>query len=180
MLTKMDDASIARPGVTDGTRHAVWNDLLDAARMSRYAERMESRYRTLHWTVRFLLLLSASGSVATIVGMIPEGWPGQLPNLAVAVLIAWDFMSDYATKIAVLNSTKRECQDLETEWRRLWLDVDSATADDAAVRERNRELSSRLGRATIPMDVHVKVSEQVNTASTADAYRTMEQRYAAR
>lgn len=176
----MDDESISRHGVTDGTRHAVWNDLLDAARLTRYAERMESRYRTLHWTVRFLLLLSASGSVATILGMIPEGWLRQLPNLAIAVLIAWDFMSDYATKIAVLNSAKRECQDLETEWRQLWLDVDSATADDAAVRERNRELSRRLGRATIPMDVHVKVSEQVNAASTADAYRTMEQRYAAR
>ena len=38
----------------------------------------------------------------------------RIPGLAIAVLVTWDFMSDYGTKIAVLNSAKRECQDLET------------------------------------------------------------------
>ena len=175
----MDHDSISRQAVTNGTRHAVWSEMLDAARMTRYAERMESRYRTLHAAVRFGLLLSATGSVATILDALPGQWQ-VIPNLAITVLVTWDFMSDYGTKIAVLNSAKRECQDLETEWRQLWLDVDSAVCTDSDVRMRNKELSRRLGRATIPMDVQVKVSEKINVASTADAYRVTEDRYATR
>ena len=173
-----EGASLRR--VTEATRHAVWDEMLDAARMTRYAESMESRYRTLHWIVRFSLLLSASGSAATILGMLPDGWPRLLPNLAIAFLVAWDFMSGYATKIAVLNSAKRECQDLETEWRELWLDVDSPAATDAEVRERNKELSRRLARATSPMDVEVRVHQKINVASTADAYTVTAARHGAR
>ena len=175
----MDDERTARQAVTEGTRHAVWSEMLDAARMTRYAEKMESRFRNRHSAVRFGLLLSATGSVATILNMLPEQWQ-MIPNLGIAVLVTWDFMSDYGTKIAVLNSARRECQDLETEWRQLWLDVDSATVTDSDIRERNKELSRRLGRATIPMDVHVKVSEKINVATTADAYRVTEDRYATR
>ena len=122
---------------------------------------------------------SATGSVATILDALPGRWQ-VIPSLAITVLVTWDFMSDYGTKIAVLNSAKRECQDLETEWRQLWLDVDSAVCTDSDVRMRNKELSRRLGRATIPMDVQVKVSEKINVASTADAYRVTEDRYATR
>ena len=104
----------------------------------------------------------------------------RIPGLAIAVLVTWDFMSDYGTKIAVLNSAKRECQDLETEWRQLWLDVDSTAVTDSNIRERNKELSRRLGRATIPMDVQVKVSEKINVATTADACKVTEDRYATR
>ena len=70
----MDDERIARQAVTDGTRHAVWSEMLDAARMTRYAEKMESRFRALHAAGRFGLLLSATGSVATILNMLPEQW----------------------------------------------------------------------------------------------------------
>lgn len=173
-----EGASLRR--VTEATRNAVWDEMLEAARMTRYAESMESRYRTRHWIVRFSLLLSASASAATILGMLPDGWPRLLPNLAIAVLVAWDFMSGYATKIAVLNSAKRECQDLETEWRELWLDVDSPAATDAEVRERNKELSRRLARTTSPMDVEVRVNQKINVASTADAYTVTAARYGAR
>ena len=99
----MDDERIAQQAVTDATRHAVWSEMLDAARMTRYAEKMESRFRSLHTAVRFGLLLSATGSVATILDMLPGQWR-MAPNLAIAVLVTWDFMSDYGTKIAVLNS----------------------------------------------------------------------------
>ena len=160
-------------------RHAVWDDMLDAARMARYAESMESHYRTCHTVVRFGLLLSASGSVAAFLNALPHG--SQLYfSVAVSVLVAWDFMSDYANKIAVLGSTKRECQELETEWRDLWLDVDSPESTDLDVQRRNRELSRRLGRATIPMDVQVKVDAKKNEICTRDAYKVTEARYVTR
>ena len=115
--------SVEEDTVTEATRRVVWNDLLDVARVTRYAEAMGSRYRLLHHSIRFGLLLAASGSMATFLDVLPNQWRVVF-DLAIAVLIVADFMLDGATKIAVLTSTKRECDVLGTEWRELWLDVD--------------------------------------------------------
>ena len=173
----MSDENISRHAVTSGTRHAVWNDMLDAARQSRYAEKMESRYRMRHLSVRFGLLLSATASVTALKDLLPEGWR-MLPELAIATLIIFDFLMDYATKIAALNSAQRECQALENDWRELWQDVDSPHSAETDIRKRNKELLARLDRAVAPMDVHVKVNEKINIATTADAYRVTRDRYA--
>ena len=109
--------------------------------------------------------------------MLPEGWR-MLPELALTILIIFDFLMDYATKIAALNSARRECQVLENDWRDLWQDVDSEHAADADIRKRNTELLGRLDRAVAPMDLLVKVNDKINVATTADAYRVMTARYA--
>ena len=175
----MSDENIAQQAVTSGTRHAVWNDMLDASRMSRYAEKTESRYRMRHLSVRFGLLLSATASVTALKDMLPDGWR-MLPELAIATLIIFDFLMDYATKIAALNSARRECQSLENDWRDLWQDVDSEHSTDADIRKRNKELLARLDRAVAPMDLLVKVNEKINVATTADAYNVTRDRYATR
>ena len=52
------------------------------------------------------LLVAASGSMATFLDAIGGQW-GIGFGLAIAALIAADFMFDYATKIAVLSSHAR-------------------------------------------------------------------------
>ena len=99
-------------------------------------------------------------------------------GLAIAALIAADFMLDYATKIAVLSSTKRECNVLEAEWRELWLDVDSPESTDAEIRRRNRELVRQFERATSPMDEQVRVSNRTNVRCTRAAFEVTQEQYA--
>ena len=163
--------------VTEATRRAVWNDLLDVSRVARYAESMGSQYRVRHLFIRLGLLVAASGSMATLLDAIGGQWRiGS--GLAIAVLIAADFMLDYATKIAVLSSTKRECNVLEAEWRELWLDVDSPESTDAEIRRRNRELVRQFERATSPMDEQVRVSHRTNERCTRAAFTITGERYA--
>ncbi len=164
--------------VTEATRRAVWNDLLDVSRVARYAEAMGSQYRVRHLFIRLGLLVAASGSMATFLDAIGGHWRIGF-GLAIAVLIAVDFMLDYATKIAVLNSTKRECNVLETEWRELWLDVDSPESTDAGIRCRNRELLRHFERATAPMDEQVPVSNRTNVLCTRAAFKVTGEQHAA-
>ncbi len=171
------DENAAQQPVTSSTRHAVWNEMLDAARLSRYAERMESRYRAAQLLMRSGLLLSATASVATLLEALPDAWH-VFWNVAIAILIIWDFVMDYATKIAVLNAARRECQLLENDWHDLWQNVDAEGSTDGDIRRQNSDLARRLHRAVAPMDVHVKVSEKINKATTADAYKVTEARYA--
>ena len=45
---------------TDATRNAVWQEMLDTARLVRYYDRMTSRRQRCHYGVRLVLLASAS------------------------------------------------------------------------------------------------------------------------
>jgi hypothetical protein len=163
--------------VTEATRRAVWNDLLDVSRVARYAEAMGSQYRVRHLFIRLGLLVAASGSMATFLDEIEGYWRIGFA-LAIAALIAADFMLDYATKIAVLSSTKRECNVLETEWRELWLDVDSPGSTDADIRRRSRELLRQFERATSAMDAQVRVGNRTNVRCTRAAFRVTGEQYA--
>ena len=87
-------------------------------------------------------------------------------------------MLDHATKIAVLSSTKRECNILEAEGRELWLDVDSPESTDAEIRRRNRALGRQFERATSPMDEQVRVSNRTNVRCTTAAFKVTGEQYA--
>lgn len=71
--------------VTEATRRAVWNDLLDVSRVARYAEAMGSQYRVRHLSIHFGLLVAASGSMATFstrlraTGESASVWPSPPP-----------------------------------------------------------------------------------------------------
>ena len=99
-------------------------------------------------------------------------------GLAIAALIAADFMLDYATKIAVLSSTKRECNVLEAEWRELWLTwtrpsprtprFGAATGSSAG---------SSSGRPR-PWTNSVRVSNRTNVRCTRAAFEVTKEQYA--
>ena len=160
------------------TREAVWSGMLDAARNTRYADLMETHYRRLHLGVRFLLLLSATASATEFLDVyLVDRW-AQVPELLFAGLIIWDFVMDYATKIAVLNSAKRACGAIEVGWRELWQDSETGEVPVSEIRLRNRALHERMMQATAAMDTVVGTDAKKNQISTTDAYKVMEDSYA--
>lgn len=91
---------------TPQTRNAVWQELLDTARLVQYYEALSHRYRRYHWAVRFVLLLSASSGIVALLDLLPEPMlqPVQLTaGGLIALTVVWDCVSDYARKAAVLS-----------------------------------------------------------------------------
>ena len=162
--------------VTEPVRRIVWIDMLDVSRVTRYAEAMGTKYRRRHLVSRIILFVAASGSVATVVTTLPDVWRAVC-GIAIAVVVVAEYMLDYATKIAALDSVKRECQALESDWRELWLDVDAPDSADAVIRRRNTELVRRFERVTVPMDTQVPVNQKVNVQSAESAYKVAGNQY---
>ena len=122
--------------VSDQTRNEVWQNLLDVSRLVRYYDALSAVHRRNHAIIRFVLLAAAAGGIASLLDLLPP-----IAQLAasgfIALVVAWDFASDYARKAAVLHTISLECGLLEIEWRDLWNDANNPDASDDEVRERN-------------------------------------------
>ena len=166
-------------GATDATRNAVWQEMLDTARLVRYYERMASRQYRQHLAVRLVLLASATAGVAAATNALPKII--QVGSAAVvAILVAWDFLADYANKAAVLGSIRRECSEMEVELAALWGEIQADSIDDDDARRTLAELARRVTRATdCAGSAHVPTDEQLNVRCEEAAYKAMAGRYAA-
>ena len=166
-------------GVTDATRNAVWQEMLDTARLVRYYERMASRQHRQHLGVRLVLLASATAGVAAATNALPEAVQ-VASGAVVAILVAWDFLADYANKAAVLGSIRRECGEVEVELAALWGEIQADSIDDDDARRTLAELARRVTRATdCAGSAHVPTDEQLNVRCEEAAYKAMAGRYAA-
>lgn len=163
---------------TDGTRNDVWQAILDAARLVRYYEALADRHRRRHQAVRFMLLIAAAAGVATVLDLLPD--LGQaLAGGLVAVLVAWDFVADYAKKAALLHTISLECSALESDWRELWHEVNDWKADDAAIRDAMRALNRRTLEATGRAGTaDIREDERLNQKCAESAYKVVADRYA--
>ena len=166
-------------GATDATRNAVWQEMLDTARLVRYYERMFSRQHRRHLAVRLVLLASATAGVAAATNALPEAIQ-VASGAGVAILVAWDFLVDYANKAAVLGSIRRECSAVEVELAALWGEIQADSIDDDEARRRLAELARRVSRATnLAGSAHISTNERLNATCEEAAYKAMEGRYAA-
>ena len=165
--------------VSDQTRNAVWQDLLDAARLVRYYDALSDRYRRNHAVVRFLLLAAAAGGIAALLDLLPA-IAQLIAGGLVALLVAWDFVSDYARKAAVLHAIGLECGELENEWRELWAEVNDSEADEAEARRRSRQLARKLLNATGWAGyADIPENRRLNEECEKAAHRVVADRYAA-
>ena len=166
-------------GATDATRNAVWQEMLDTARLVRYYERMASRQHRQHLAVRLVLLASATAGVAAATNALPEVIQ-VASGAVVAILVAWDFLADYANKAAVLGSIRRECSAVEVELAALWGEIQADSIDDDEARRTLAELARRVSRATnLAGSAHISTNERLNAKCEETAYKAMEGRYAA-
>ena len=165
--------------VTDQVRSIVWQEYLDAARLVRYYEALSDKYRRNHFIVRFLLLAAAASGIAALLEILPA--IAQLIATAfVALIVVWDFVSDYARKAAILHAISTECSELETEWQELWTEINEDEIGTAEVLWKNRRLSRRIFGVTSWAGVaDIRENQKLNEKCAESAYKIMVDRYAA-
>ena len=164
--------------VTDQMRSLVWQEYLDAARLVRYYEALSDKYRRNYLVVRFLLLAAAASGIAALLELLPAIAQSFAAGL-VALIVAWDFVSDYAKKAAVLHTISIECSQLESEWQQLWAEIDEDVLSTAEVLQRNDRLSRRiLGVTSWAGLADIREDQRLNEKCAESAYRVMVDRYA--
>ena len=165
--------------VPDQVRSIVWQAYLDVARLVRYYEALSDKYRRNHFMVRFLLLAAAASGIAALLELLPA--IAQLFATAlVALIVPWDFVSDYARKAAVLHAISIECSELESEWQELWTRVNEDEMSTVAVLHENNRLSRRILGVTSRAGVaDIREDQKLNEKCAESAYRVMVERYAA-
>ena len=164
--------------VTDATRNAVWQEMLDTARLVRYYDRMTSSRQRCHYGVRLVLLASASAGILALIEALPE----QVRIYCVAaigVLVVIDLLSDFANKAAVLSFIRSECNEAGDELDALWGELQSDSINDDEARRRLKDLKHRMTRATNRVEHHnIPTNERLNAKCEEVAFKIMANQYA--
>ena len=164
--------------VTDSTRNAIWQEMLDTARLVRYYDVMASRQQRRYHSIRLVLLASATTGIAAAMEVLPELFRVG-SGAAVGVLVAWDFLADYANKAATLGSVRRDCNEVEVELAALWGEIQADSIDDADARRRLTDLGRRITRATDRAgSAHIPTNDRLNTRCEEAAFKAMGDQYA--
>lgn len=164
--------------VTGATRNAVWQEMLDVARLVRYYDRMAWRQQQRHLGLRIVLFASATAGVASAIDALPEA-VRIVSGALIALLVAWDFLADYANKAAILGVIRGECTEVEDDLAELWGRVQSDSVDDGdagrvlvSLKRRVTRVTARAGAANIP------TNERLNVRCEEDAFKSLSERYA--
>ena len=168
--------------IPDAVRTSVWDDYYNADYYARYFSMMAGKYRAWHHWLRFALLalVLAEAVVVTLVfPILSSPWDVLLVvavSAVIVALVAWDAVHNYATHSARLAVVGDEFQILCTEWRELWISVETGSAGVEEVQSRQRELLHR----THVLGVHIDLStdNKFNQRSAKESARIMENQYA--
>ena len=164
--------------VTGATRNAVWQEMLDAARLVRYYDRMARQQQQRHRAIRIVLFASATAGMASAIDALPEA-VRIASGALVALLVAWDFLADYANRAAILGVIRGECGEVEDELHDLWGGVQSGSVDDGGTRRALSILKRRVTRVTARAGAaNVSTDERLNVRCEEDAFRALSDRYA--
>ena len=163
---------------SERTRTEIWQGLWDAMRMGRYYSAIQQRHQAVNRVAIALLLLSGTGSVATLWNMMPD-WSQAAFGMSIAAVTIWSALGRHAAKAAVAQSICLQCKDLAVEWRTLLADVDSQRLDDAAAREALNRLDHKMNHVTARSgDVGLAINDRINKISAEEAGRELELSYA--
>ena len=168
--------------ITEQTRKDIWDELLDVARLVRYYEKLSDKHHRNHKIFRFLLLGSAASGVAAMLELFPENIRQDIQIFAggvIALIVAWDMVTNYAKKAAVLHAISCEISTLEIEWRDLWAEANANEADDAEIRSKNRLLAKKLSEVTgWAGKEDIRENQKLNEECESIAHRVMQEKYA--
>ena len=161
--------------VSSYIRTIVWEGCLDAARLSRYYEALAGRYNLLYTVIRAALLFAVILSVASPYYLpTPSSFITTLPTVGVicvtAILVAADYVGNFAKKGSILHTTSVQVKHLETRWEMLWLDVNDVDADEDSVRRDWRTLQRRMIEATEQAGQEgIKTDQKLNARCAEEA-----------
>ena len=164
--------------VPASTGNAVWQEMLDTARLVRYYDAMAGRQQRWYRGIRLVLLASATTGIAAALEVLPESFRVG-SGAAIGVLAAWDFLAEYANKAATLGSVRRDCSEVDVELAALWGEIQADSVDDADARRRLADLGRRVTRATDRAgSAHIPTNERLNVRCEEAAFKAMGDRYA--
>ena len=161
--------------ISDQTRGAIWQGLLDMARWSRYYDATARRYQLHRNILRFLLAFLGIATGVTLVGVIPASYVAA-PGLAILAVTIWDLVVDPGKTAAMLGSVSKEYSELETEYRSLWETVYAERIAEDEAMDRSGDIMRRAAAASNRLDIHT--DDKTNQRCTADAYEAEAKRYA--
>ena len=161
--------------IPDAVRSSVWQNMIEASRLSRYFETLKDQFLKRHFRFRFGLAICG---VATALPLaIPEAI-SFVPYIGVAVvsLVVWDGMADYGGKASSLHLVTMRLEKTVTAYRKLWDDVEDNAKDAESVRRKMDALEQAITQAV--SSVNIPTNEKLNVRTARDAYETERQRYA--
>ncbi|MDE0201924.1 MAG: hypothetical protein OXK73_05765 [Rhodospirillaceae bacterium] len=161
--------------ISDQTRGAIWQGLLDMARWSRYYDAKARRYLLHRNILRILLAFLGIATGVTLIDVIPTGFV-VAPGLAILAVTIWDLVVDPGKTAAMLGSVSKDFSDLETEYRNLWESVYAdRIAEDETVK-RSEDIMRRASAAANRLDIHT--DNKTNERCAVAAYEAEANRYA--
>ena len=176
--------------VTDQTRNAIWQDLWDAERYSRYYSSLSDVYSRRHRLTRFATLASVLVEATISISFVSIGVEGVwatiflaaivVLGIVIGILAGWVVLANYGEYAAALSWVSVDCAALNLEWTDLWLDIESYVIDDEEARSRRRELlhKSNTIKTRIKVNLNQKLNEKLSKVSAEEAMKVLNEKYA--
>lgn len=163
--------------VTEHTRNQIWQEMMDASAYVRYYERLLKRDRTWYVTIRTALLVSPLGGSLAFIALAPN-WVQITLGVVISIIVGIEFVTNFAKRVSVLNTTLVSCTEIEQEWEDLWNKVETFSIDDVTANEKIRYLKQRELQATSHVSqADVKEAPFLKEEIWKEAYDVAEGRY---
>ena len=156
---------------SDRSRERVWDEMMDAERLSRYYGRLAKRYVRRSRAVLFIPALFATSAVVALL----NSWPEQVLMVANVVIVGISIaaiVTQPSIKAAGIIVISNACDDLLVDWRQLWADTERI--DDEAVEQRSHKLSLKVNAATNKAKEIAVLDEKLNRRCLAEVHRVFE------
>lgn len=170
--------------VSESTRSAIWQDMLDSERYYRYYGQLADRYTKYHYAIRILLLVLVIAE-ASLAGFLVIGnadwqkyivWSIVACAVLLAIFIPVDVVFNFGQASTALGWISGDCSFLNLRYQQLWQDIESNIIDEEQARKAQRDLM--LEYYILTARFSVLANRKINKRSQEDANRVLEDRYA--
>lgn len=172
-------------------RQRAWLGLLDTDRATLYLTSLADGMRRTHLiTSTFVAVGSTAALASFVVGVsgviggaqaetvrLLSGVIGSAISLLVAVVAIWSMVSDFSRKAVVAASLAKECSELASSWRRLWIELSCLGDDESLKRVEDLERTDREITKSVPHDLGI--NHRLNRKSATQAYENIQHEYPA-
>ncbi len=168
--------------VPDELRNDIWQGLLDSARSTLYYTTLAERYRRRDRSIKYLTLISATGSFSAWLNIMPSSWQSPVQLIAsggVALFVLWGLMAEYARKEALSYTVAAQCKKIEDKWCALWVDVKRGvfSRDNDIVSHRDKLKQAEREWTQLTGYVGISGNSYLHEECAAKASRVMKKRY---
>ena len=175
----------------DRIRQRAWLGLLDADRETLYLLFLANRMRRTHRITSTIVAVGSTAAFASfVVGVsgvgggpqagtvgLQSGVVGSALSLLVAIVAIWSMISDFSRKAVIAAALAKECSELASRWRRLWIELSGLSDDEALKRVEDLERADRETTESVPHDLGI--NRRLNEKSARQAYQTIQHEYPA-